>query len=462
MAKFFTYAGGTQSISQQFLKDVEKQRMNKYRMSLNFDVGTITDRSDIINPSDYIDISQYTNDAYGRSLYQSDLLAAQTLAKQQEAAYLDWFNSPEQVAQRERDAGLNPNLVGLEGAAAGVQTDPSSGSPLENVMSDEQIRAQKIQNISSILSGVSSLIGTISSVGGLVNSFAQIGLTKSQTQQSELTNANLFQQLVHKDVSGRVANAMSSAMSLGKVFSMDDFFGNADNFSGIFESYAPADNPQYRSLYDSTLKQTQSLLGQAFTLNKDTASNQSDFARLVSNPYYSDDIVLQVGMLEPVMQGIENFRLVQQEFDTFANEMRLKYSQGIDIQSAIDASNAQFEANAVQANYNEDYYSQLDGEEQARYDALIKKSQSILDNIEASVRDNLFQIWDKNKSTQRGLSAAYMLLGQTPMSLKEWIAMSITAPRDVNPSTGSGSLKNGITDVDKWMDDFKENGSWVD
>lgn len=422
----------------------------------------ITSRDQIINPESIINPQMYGNSSHGRASYESDLSALRNYQKQQEAAYLDWYNSPEQVAQRDRDAGLNPNLVGLEGAATGVQTDSSSGSPLQNVMSDEQIRAQKIQNISSILSGVSSLIGTISSVGGLVNSFAQIGLTRTQTQQSELTNANLFQQLVHKDVAGRVANAMSSAMSAGKVFSIDDFFGNADNFSGIFESYAPADNAQYRSLYDSTLKQTQSLLGQAFTVNKDTASNQSDFARLVSNPYYSDDIVLQVGMLEPVMQGMENLRLAQQEFETFANEMRLKYSQGIDVQSAIDASNAQFVANATQANYNEDYYSHLDGEEQARYDALIKKSQSILDNIEASVRDNLFQIWDKNKSSQRGLSAAYMLLGQTPMSLKDWIRMSITAPRDVKPVTGSGSLNNGISDADEWMEDFKNNGSWVD
>lgn len=458
MAKSYNRGGNT-VISNDLLEVVKKvsfDRMSRYRSSLDFSLGPITDRSQIINPTQFVDISQYTNDAEGRAAYQSDLLAAQTLAKQQEAAFLDWYNSPDQMALRERDAGLNPNLVGLDGVSSGSQTDPPSGSPLDGVMSDEQIRAQRIQNFTSILSGFSSLIGSISSVGGLVNSFAQIGLVRSQTQQTELSNANLFQQLVHKDVAGRVANAMSSAVSAGQSFDLDGFFSNVDNFSGIFESYAPIDSPQYRSLYDSTLKQTQSLLGQALSVNKDTASNQSDFAKLVSNPYYSDDIVLQVAMLEPVMQGIEDLRLSQQEFETFANGLRLKYAEGVDVDAAVDFFNAE-------NLYQSEYFDSLDGDEQARYDTLIKKSQSILDNIEASIRNNLFEIWNKNKSSQRGLSAAYMLMGQTPLTLKDYVTMFFTAPRETKPfKPGSGSLRNGITDADLWMEDFKNHGSWVD
>lgn len=387
----------------------------------------ITSRDDIINPELILNAERYANDALGRKYYESDLAALRNYKNQQEAAYLDWYNSPEQQAARQREAGLNPDLVGLEGES-GVQTESSTSSPLDNVMSDEQIKAQEIQNSLNVLNGIGSVIGSISSVAGLVNSFAQVGLVKSQTNQTELTNANLFQQLVHKDVAGRVANAVSAATSAGKSFSIDDFFADANNFAGVFDAYAPMDTSQYRSLYDTTLKQTQSLLGSAFDVNKGTAGSQTEFSKLVANPYYSDDVVLQVAMLEPVMSAFEKQSLVQAQFRTFSDEMRIKYGEGIDVEAAIQAANAGFGSSASESSYLEEYFKNMDGEDIAKFDSLIKESQSILDNIEASVKDNLFQIWKKNPNSQRGLSASYMLLGQTPLSLKDWLRISLFAP----------------------------------
>lgn len=422
----------------------------------------ITSRDQIINPEEILSLKDYGNSSLERSYYEEDLAALRNYQKQQEAAYLDWYNSAEQQVIRQREAGLNPDLVGIDGEL-GTQTESSVSSPFENSMTDEQIRAQKVQNAMSILSGIGSVIGGISSVAGLVNSFAQVGLVKSQTKQTELTNANLFQQLVHKDVAGRVANAVSAATSAGKSFSIEDFFADANNFAGVFDAYAPMDTPQYRSLYDTTLKQTQSLLGSAFDVNKGVAGSQTEFSKLVANPYYSDDVVLQVGMLEPVMAAFEKQSLVQAQFRTFADEMRIKYGEGIDIEGAIQAANAGFGSAAAESSYLEDYFKNMDGEDIAKFDSLMKESQSILDNIEASIKDNLFQIWKQNPSSQRGLSASYMLLGQAPMSIKDWLQMFITAPRGSNSvSVGSGSLNNGISSADEWMEDFKENGSWVD
>lgn len=127
------------------------------------------------NPYDYIDQSYYKNNARGRMAYQEDLAKLLYMAQINQEERMNEYNSPEEQAKRMREAGLNPDLLGVSGEpaanVAGYQGNPMDGtqSTMQNVSDIFGIVSSTINIVSSIASGVGSIFNS-SSVIDTMNS----------------------------------------------------------------------------------------------------------------------------------------------------------------------------------------------------------------------------------------------------------------------------------------------------
>lgn len=393
-------------------------RMNQYRQGLDFTLGQITDRSQIINPTDYIDISRYTNDAAGRAAYQSDLASAQTLAKQQEAAYLDWYNSTSQQVSRDVEAGLNPALNGLN-STAGTQTDSPSGSPLDNVMSDEQIRAQRIQNAISFMSGITSLVGTIAKVAQLPAVFkdmdlkdAQIGLINEQKDSIKLGNIAGFESLVSNEISSRLSDAAAAAIESGESLNIAEWFANDANFENL-GSYAPSGSPFYQDSLSNVRKRMQKSLGSAYKDGAITAENQKSWSALVADPRYSSDQLVQIGCMRPLMAANAKMELARLELEEKMNSWNQKFYTAKDAVSAANAENAKNE-------YDNEFWTKLDGERVAAFEDFVRTCQEVSMSLDLKINSNWLEIYNQHSDNDKGLGIAYLFKSGASASLSDY------------------------------------------
>lgn len=127
------------------------------------------------NPYDYIDQSYYKNNARGRMAYQEDLAKLLYMAQINQEERMNEYNSPEQQAKRMREAGLNPDLLGVSGEPA-ANVAGYNGNPMDGTQSS-------LQNVSDIFGIVSSTINIVSSiasgVGSIFNSSSVIDTMNS-------------------------------------------------------------------------------------------------------------------------------------------------------------------------------------------------------------------------------------------------------------------------------------------
>ena len=205
-------------------------------------IGTITSLDDIINPYDYA--AEYLDDqsVEGKAKYLHYLEEGKYLQQMQMAQYENWYNSPEQVALRQRAAGINPDLVGLQGAESSSAAAPE-GSGVAGLtptdIAESQIRSQKIQNIMSIVNGVAS----VASLG--VNAFSSLSMLPKQKQIADneitagnLTNASLEKSLLFTGLVDSGAGAITAALKAGdKDFNFADWLADSANTRHVFDAF---------------------------------------------------------------------------------------------------------------------------------------------------------------------------------------------------------------------------------
>lgn len=374
----------------------------------NAQVTGITSRDQIINPYDIIDTQMYRNNAAGRALMNKHLEALKNIQSQQQASYDEWYNSAEQQAMREREAGLNPNLSENIDAGSVAQTNAPDGNLLEGV-----------PTVNDAVNSVTSIVSTLASVASLPLSFAQLSMIPAQkallgaqaglagTQAiatantasgQHLNNLHSFEGLIYASAAGQFADAVASATSSGQSFNVDDFFSNPDTFKGLYEAYVPEDTPQYKAAYQRAIGQVQKIKGEGYKLNKDTALNQTAFSEALSSPYYNDDVLLQLASLSPVMAAQEQLRLLQLDYDT----------------KLLEISDPTLEASSRNAKYKyeTDYFNGFEGDKVALYEFMTKKADALLRQCESEIYDNYFKIWKKNPKSTAGLGAAYLILSK--------------------------------------------------
>lgn len=409
--------------------------VKQYLSSQNVNV---TSRDDIINPYEVIKGFIYTNDALGRRQYNEDLAALEAFQAQQQASYDEWYNSPEQQNIRDREAGLNPDILGLSGSSVG-DTSQVSADPLSNVPSDGE-------RFANIASGITSLVNGVASMASLPSAFSSFKLLNSQVQAQEIQNLKDFESLAGGEISSRLSDSISSALDGGAAaFDIASWFADEKNFEGIFESYSPKDNARFRSSFANVRKRMQQNLGKAYEQGKVTNENKSSFAAMAADPRYSTDFLIQVAATKPYMEAQLKAEKAIADYQAYLNEWNLKYQQGLNVETAVDVANQQNQ-------YNAEYYEQLDAEKAARYQNLQNEVEAIGLELERSIRSNYKTLYDGNENNLTGVSVAY-LYRNAPTGWRDYFKANAflmiengLTENYVNPETGMVDTGSKIQD----------------
>lgn len=430
-----------------FSRNTDRSYSDKvYDAIYNSAVTDITSREQIINPYEILDTSQYVYSNRGHSLYDEDLNALIAIQKQQQAAYDEWYDSASQQILRERQAGLNPDLIGNVDSGESASTEPLAGSsPMDPVPNDVDIA-------NSVLSSVSSLIHSSAQIAALPTSFAQARLAGSQSKLvdsqlsgQELNNLKSFEGLVYSAAAGRFADAASSAADAGTPFDVDAFFApDSNSFDGIFEAYAPVDDSRYRAAYTTALKNVQKIKGEGYKLSGDAVSQQTTFAEALSNPYFDSDLLSQIALMEPVMKFQEDVRILNLQYQENLYKIKNKAITEVG-DTAIDAFLKREKASAAESKYKIDYFANFKGDDAALYDMYQKKFTALRTRAIGDVYNNYWSIWKKDPLSTKGLGASYFITNGEHMKWFEYLGMFGLSN---SGSRGSGSNNSGSTNND--------------
>lgn len=118
-----------------------------------------SDSTGIMNPFDVIDSDNYG--IFDKRAYQHDLQEAQYAAELQMMMYQNEYNSPTAQAQRQREAGINPDLAGVSGeSAAGMQGNANPA----NITAEDPTSTMLglVPTVMSLITGLSSGIFGVS------------------------------------------------------------------------------------------------------------------------------------------------------------------------------------------------------------------------------------------------------------------------------------------------------------
>lgn len=367
-------------------------------------IGSVTSRDQIIDPYALVNPSNYKRTRAGQAQYNSDLAQAQRYAEMQEAAYQEWYESPEQQALRDREAGLNPDLLGLsDGEAADTEMNPNS--PIAGQETNSQVASRVTDNIVGVISSVASLaalpgqfaqLPNIGKQGKLLD--AQLAGQKLNNDAIALGNINAFEQVSHKAISDKFAAFHAAETAAGRAVDVASWFADDNNFADILPSYAPSDNPMYQNALARVRKGSQNILAEAYKSNEAAATNQSNFAKIISNPWYDDDTKIMSAQFAPIMDAIFELEKMTVDFNKKATDAKTKYVQAIDAEEAGLQFNRQLEL-----------------------ENLIKGHQSVIEGAKRYVYENLKTIYETNPYSPAGFSASCMIMGHTPSGWSDFL-----------------------------------------
>lgn len=118
------------------------------------------------NPYDYIDSELYGTGKRGHLAYQEDLAKLLYMAQINQENRMNEYNSPSAQAERLREAGINPDLAGIENMpaqnVAGYNDNPMSGIPTD---------LQDATDAIGIVASVTSIVGAVTTAAKSVLSF---------------------------------------------------------------------------------------------------------------------------------------------------------------------------------------------------------------------------------------------------------------------------------------------------
>lgn len=365
-------------ISQQLLNQ-QKQRKSVEDI-ISGPIGSITSRDQIINPDELVDPANYSNTRRGQAQYTADLEAARYFASQQEAAFKEWYESPEQVAARQREAGINPDLVGLQESQAAT-VDQREANGMLGQPTNGQIFVDTVSSIGSVLSSVSGIMGIVSQIG--INS-ATKDLIEQQSDGQLLNNIGSFIDLSSAAVSDKLAKAIKSSEN----FNIDDFYSG--DFSDVL-SLAPSDDPRYQSAFRHVLNDSQKTYSDAYKQLATSEEGRKQFLSQLASGYYSDDDDVMIGQLSIMVKADEELHRMYTSAQTEINDAIDSYV------SSLDPDVAASSVNSVNQ-YNDDYYSELDGKLVAILQKYIQEGQAYQSKATGDVYNYLNRRYNSARS----------------------------------------------------------------
>lgn len=431
--------GENKSVRYRQMKFQSPESVDAYLANLNSvlgaEIGEITSRDQILDPYSLVDFSNYRNTKKGQALYNADLERAKMFAERQEAAYQEWYNSEASQASRQREAGLNPDLNGVESSVAS-DTQQAQGSPIDGIGTTEDtalaVGGAVVTTIGTVVSAVATL-GALPAT--LAAGFATAGKAIADTR---LTNAAA---IAAEDANiksaegswfGALGDALSTAESVslaaGQDFDSAAWLSDSKNTDPIFESYIPTgvakDSPlygRYRASFDRQLAARSRLLASSRKLGKDAAQSSIDFAQILADPRTSSSMLYQVATMKPIMDFKFKADELAEEVRFMSNELKKLGVGGIDKDIATGFINAELKAKFTKFGFDEDFWNNMDGKEAALADMTSRKANALLVDVNAQTKAYFRDIWfDKSKDLATRMGAAYCLADNVNKKSSQW------------------------------------------
>lgn len=234
-------------------KDVigaSKPSSDKYQSALS-----ATGQQGDFNPYDYINVSDYPNNARGRARYQEDLARLLYVAQIEQENRMNEYNSPSAQSARMRAAGINPDIAGVENHGA-TNVAGYQGNPLDGVPSNMDI--------------FSNIIGVVSSVGSIASAFMS-GIPEFESKNIQ-----------------NIGSSVSAAGSLWSLFDSVGSLTGEESTPNMIADLIPSLPKRYRKRIQKAYERFQESYGGKTSFNKGFASllnSQGVSNRAFVNPF---------------------------------------------------------------------------------------------------------------------------------------------------------------------------------
>lgn len=286
----------------------------------------------LVNPYSQVDPDDYG--IFDKRAYQHDLQEAQYAAELQLMMYQNEYNSAQSQAAREREAGINPDLVGVSGEAAAGMTGSANPAninaehPVETALGLVPTVLSLFTGMSSGFFGVSQGIQQLES-GKLENLRKSLGLIQPAGDMIGALNA--------EDSVGSDGHMQFSALA-----DVDTFLKKVPRrYRKTLGQYLTnyVGSPQYMTgVYDRLAGRNQS---------------KGQYAKTSVDPTMSGDVAELMEALRPLQES--EFALAKQLLsnDRSKAEKMSAYWMNRDLGASAETENAQDKANKGQADIME-------------------------------------------------------------------------------------------------------------
>lgn len=375
-------------------------------------VGSVTSRDQIIDPYALVDINNYRKTRAGKAQYAADLAQAQRYAEMQEAAYQEWYNSPEQQVIRDREAGLNPDISESPGSqAADVQMQQTN--PMEGIMTNGEVATQAV-------SGIASLVSSLSSVASLATAFMNVPNIQKQSELLGLDITDKLSQLMSSDISSLLGTAMDAhrRSTVETPFDLNAWFNDDNNFVSLADVYGSHTN--YKAALALARKKGLKYHTDALAMQGAAADSSLSLAQDLANPMYSDDLKLSIIHFRPLMEAEMKQRAAVARFQTSINTFNADLQDGMDVQKAIDSANAAFDSSLAKSNYEADYFNASDGKFVADFEAFMREVQQAGATMEKMINDGYIQMYNQDPNGEAGMKATLLYSNRGSLSMTDY------------------------------------------
>lgn len=258
----------------------------------------------VFNPYDYIDSNDYLNTAIGNRNYQHDLAGLQYIAAMRQQEFENEYNSPANQARLMRQAGLNPDLLGLDSVSDSASVDDPSFSG-----ASVPTQAQEVMNIFSVVSSTFSMASSLMT-GGL-----QMFSGLADLDAKNISNISSLLGL------GKEYASMSQPVSLE--YGSSDIMGDSIQASILSEPNLPlsARNQKRLKRLWNTISNSPQASGDFWSSSREAEEARQETAKIVSSPYNADDFNEMVECFRPVTKAIADNLLSSLNLDS----KKLKY-----------------------------------------------------------------------------------------------------------------------------------------
>lgn len=381
-------------------------------------VGKVTSRDQFIDPYSVVDPSFYSNTRKGQAQYNSDLQRAQLYLQQQQAAYQEWYESPEQQSIRQREAGINPDLAGLsDSESAPVALNPTS--PISGQETNGQVASRVVDNITGVVSTLANVASLATAFQKLPSELSILGkqgdLLDSQLAGQNLTNEALdisnssaLGLQMANDIGDLLGTAMQAHLDSGSSdpFDLDGFFKNDENFASLQAVYGS--NPRYASLLAKQKKAVLEHQKKAVNLQKDVAQGHLDFGQVASSPFLSPSQKLTILQIRPFTDACIKADQAEANLRKVIADWESSVRSGMSTEKAIDAANAQFDTTVSQSQYQTEYYDSINGSLVAGFEQFLRDIQTTSGTLEQTINQGYLDLYNSDPTGVGSWQAAYL------------------------------------------------------